>query len=395
MRSTLAGVGSKTVNGDDREDGGDLQPVRFQPIGFAGSGDGARVAVYDFGGPVGAPPLLLAHATGFPARTWLPVVAGLRDRFRCYAFDERAHGDSPGPPPEAGPQWFDWHRFADDALAVVDHLGLDAPFAVGHSCGGALLLLAEMARPGTFRSIYCFEPVVPPIDDPPTEPVGSPLADGARRRREEFDSFDAALANFAAKPPMSGFAPEALEAYVRYGFKPVYAGASDAHAGDEARAGKRGAEPCAGPSGETGSGDPGADEPGAEAGAGEPDAEPSAGEPGAEPRAGEPGAAEPGAEPGAGVGAPTCVRLKCRGEYEARTYEAAVMHGAYRRLAEVGCPVTLACGELTTAFGEDVMRLAAARLPHARVEVLPGLTHFGPFEAPAALTARILHAFTL
>jgi len=280
------------------------------------SGDGVELAVYDFGGPADAPALLLAHATGFHARCWEPVVdAGLGETFHCYAFDERGHGDSTTPPNRD----FDWHRFADDALAVVDHFGLARPFAAGHSCGGALLLLAEMARPGTFRSLYCFEPVVMPLEAPP-DPASydNPLAAGARRRREEFPSFDAALANFRSKPPMSSFAPAALEAYVRHGFERV-----DVDDGDD----------------------------------------------------------------------DGTVRLKCRGEDEAATYEAAAFHGAYPRLGEVHCPVTLSCGELTTAFGEDMLQLDAARLPSARVEVLPGLTHFGPMEDPALLAARIAAAF--
>lgn len=279
---------------------------------FVRTDDGVDLAVYDFGdgAAAGAPSLLLAHATGFHARCWLPVVAVLREHFHCYAFDERGHGDSSTPPNGD----FDWRRFADDALLVVDHFGLQRPFAVGHSCGGALLLLAEMARPGTFRSLYCFEPVVMPIDSPPP-PGGfdNPLAVGARRRREEFPSFAVALENFASKPPMSGFAPEALEAYVRHGFEVI----------DDDQT----------------------------------------------------------------------VRLKCRGEDEARTYEHAALHGAYSRLAEVRCPVTLSCGELTTAFGEDILHLDAARLPFASVEVLPGLTHFGPMEDPTALAERILAAF--
>ncbi|HEV7886837.1 MAG TPA: alpha/beta hydrolase [Acidimicrobiales bacterium] len=299
--------------------------------------DGVELAVYDFGGPDGAggqprssspgavdpgamdldaPALLLAHATGFHARCWLPVVAVLREHFHCYAFDERGHGDSSTPPDGD----FDWHRFADDALGVVDHFGLRRPFAVGHSCGGALLLLAEAARPGTFRALYTFEPVVMPFDEPP--PAGSlpdnPLAAGARKRRSEFPSYEAALENFSSKPPMAGFRPDALEAYVRFGFEPL----------DQAAA-----------------------------------------------RAGGP------------------VRLKCSGEDEARTYEAAAFNGVYPRLGEVRCPVTLACGELTTAFDEAAMLRNEARLPLARVEVLPGLTHFGPLEGPDLLVARVLHAF--
>ncbi|HZQ27345.1 MAG TPA: alpha/beta hydrolase [Acidimicrobiales bacterium] len=175
----------------------------------------ARIAAYDFGGD--GPDLLLAHATGFHAHAWLPVVEHLRDRFHCYAFDERAHGHST--PPADGD--YDWHRFADDALAVADGFGLHRPCVAGHSCGGALVLLAEQARPGSFRALWCYEPVIFPTDEPPPPDTENPLSAGARRRREVFPSLEAAYENFAAKPPMSRFDPAALRAYVEHGFAPV------------------------------------------------------------------------------------------------------------------------------------------------------------------------------
>jgi pimeloyl-ACP methyl ester carboxylesterase len=300
-----------------------VAPDSVDPVDRIRTSDGVDLAVYDFGGGAeagDAPALLLAHATGFHARAFLPMLDRLRQRFHCFAFDERGHGDSSTPPNGD----FDWRRFGDDALAVVDYFGLQRPSAMGHSCGGALLLLAEIARPGTFRSLYCFEPVIVPVDEPPAPAAGagagaaSPLVVGARKRREVFPSYEAALANFASKPPMSGFTPEALDAYVRYGFEPL-----------------------------------------------------------------------PAATPSAGS-----VRLKCRGEDEARTYEGAAHHRAYSHLAEVRCPVTLAYGEHTTAFGENILRLVETRLPSARLEMLPDLTHFGPFEDPNALADRVLQAFT-
>lgn len=182
---------------------------------FVTTPDGNRVAVHDLGGS--GPPLLLAHATGFHGMVWAPVAARLAEHFRCISFDERGHGDS-DPAPGGD---YDWNGFATDALAVVDALGLGPELvAAGHSCGGALLLLAEERRPGTFTRMWTFEPVMIPAEGLPTLPVQgeNPLAAGARRRRAGFDSKQAAFDNYAGKPPFDILDPDALCAYVDHGF---------------------------------------------------------------------------------------------------------------------------------------------------------------------------------
>ncbi len=179
--------------------------------------DHVEIATYDLGGD--GPPVLLAHATGFHGRVWLPVAAALADRYRCWSFDFRGHGDS-DPAPGGN---YDWDGFGRDVLAVADSsrgrrlAGL--PRAVGHSAGGAAVLLAEEAQPGTFAALYCYEPVVPIYDGPPVAPAENPLADGARRRREVFESRPAALANYAAKAPFATFDRAVLAAYVEWGFR--------------------------------------------------------------------------------------------------------------------------------------------------------------------------------
>jgi pimeloyl-ACP methyl ester carboxylesterase len=179
--------------------------------------DGNEVAVHDLGGE--GPVLLLAHATGFHGWVWAPVAATLASAFHCIAFDERGHGDS-DPAPGGD---YDWNGFATDALAVIDGLGLAerGPLvAAGHSCGGALLFLAEQRRPGTFARLWTYEPVMVPLEGLPTlaEPGVNPLAAGARKRRPVFASRQAAYDNYASKPPFDGLAPEALRAYVEHGF---------------------------------------------------------------------------------------------------------------------------------------------------------------------------------
>jgi pimeloyl-ACP methyl ester carboxylesterase len=269
-------------------------------VRLVSSSGGVTVPVHDLGGE--GPPLLLCHATGFHGLVWGPFAALLGERFRVWSLDFRGHGDA-GPPPALP---LDWRGGGDDVLAVVDELGLEQPFGFGHSMGGAALLLAEAARPGTFRSLVCFEPIVFPVEEPPGD--GGGLAAGARRRRADFASRDEAFANFAAKAPLSTFVPEALRAYVDHGL---------------------------------------ADRP----------------------------------EGG--------VTLKCRPEVEAATYDGARAHPGWTRLRAVRCPVTVMTGETTDAVDGELARLQAGQLPAGRVEVLPGVGHFGPMEDPALVAGAV------
>ncbi|MGI8493340.1 MAG: alpha/beta fold hydrolase, partial [Acidimicrobiales bacterium] len=99
---------------------------------------------------------------------------------------------------------------------VADALGLAGVRGIGHSCGGAALLLAEQSRPGTFASLFLYEPIVFSPDQ--VSAMGdNRLSNLARRRRNHFESRAAARANYASKPPFERFDPSSLDAYVRYG----------------------------------------------------------------------------------------------------------------------------------------------------------------------------------
>lgn len=183
---------------------------------------GASIAVHELGTAEGGNPegqattdLLLVHATGLHGHVWAPLVEHLPARFRPLAVDVRGHGSS-APLPAGG---LAWEELAADLLTVVDGMELDRPLAVGHSSGASLLLLAEEQRPGTFARLFCIEPIGSPVDDPPPPDPDHPLAQGARRRRDVFASRQAAFDTYAAKPPFSDVAREALWAYVEHGFR--------------------------------------------------------------------------------------------------------------------------------------------------------------------------------
>lgn len=161
--------------------------------------------------------ILYSHATGFHGRVFAPVAEHLTT-FDQTTFDYRGYGDTV---PPSG--WrLAWDGFGDDALAVARatvtlHDGRRV-IGVGHSMGGAGLVMAALRDPQLFDALVLFEPIIFPPEVRSQAGRANPLADVTRRRRRSFASFDEALANFAAKPPLSSLAPAALDAYVRHGF---------------------------------------------------------------------------------------------------------------------------------------------------------------------------------
>jgi pimeloyl-ACP methyl ester carboxylesterase len=267
------------------------------------STDDVTLALHDLGG--GGPDLLLCHPTGFHGLAWAPVAAALAGVAHCWALDFRGHGDSTRPASGS----YDWHGPAADVLAVIDHLGAASagPMrAVGHSMGGAALVLAELARPGTMAGLWLYEPIIFPAVEGGGVPGSNPMAVQARRRKAIFPSREAARANYAAKPPLGRFRPDALDAYVEHGFRDVAGG----------------------------------------------------------------------------------VELKCAPEVEAAVFERGGEHGAFARLGEVTCPVTVV-GSGDGAPPSWAAPLVAAALPHGRAVTMEQLTHFGPMEDPDAVAAAI------
>jgi pimeloyl-ACP methyl ester carboxylesterase len=83
-------------------------------------------------GPEDAPPLLLLH--GWPQHwyVWREVIPRLSDRFRLICPDNRGFGWS-SPPPDGDMRK---RRLAEDAVAVLDALGVERAGLIGHDWGG-------------------------------------------------------------------------------------------------------------------------------------------------------------------------------------------------------------------------------------------------------------------
>lgn len=83
-------------------------------------------------GPTDAPAIVLLHGGGQSAHTWDACCLLLARRYRCFALDQRGHGDSDWS--ADGAYGFDDH--AGDIAGFIDALDLRAPILIGMSMGG-------------------------------------------------------------------------------------------------------------------------------------------------------------------------------------------------------------------------------------------------------------------
>lgn len=185
------------------------------------------VAVHPLAGTARKQRVLVSHATGFHAHCYVELAEYLHAECSVTGLDHRGHGVT-----EAPADWqVDWQGFGDDTLAVGTDLAPDGNLVgFGHSMGGAALLMAAHRSPGLFSHLVLFEPIVFPPGTAAMPPDERSLAIGAERRRATFDSYEAAIANYRAKPPLALMTPASLRRYVEYGFRPTHAsgdGASD------------------------------------------------------------------------------------------------------------------------------------------------------------------------
>jgi pimeloyl-ACP methyl ester carboxylesterase len=109
---------------------------------------GVRIHVASWG-PADAPPVLALH--GWPQHwwSWHAVAADLGDSYRLICPDMRGFGWS-GWPADGD---FAKQRVADDALALLDALGLERVCLVGHDWGGWAAILAALTAPERFSSL--------------------------------------------------------------------------------------------------------------------------------------------------------------------------------------------------------------------------------------------------
>lgn len=160
-----------------------------------------------------APVVLAAHGVTANHLAWQPL--GLLDRCTVIAPDLRGRGRSGG---LVGPAGMDRH--ADDLVAVLDHLGLDAPLVVGHSMGG-FVAAAFVARYGdrAERTVLVdgglpFPP--PPEGTTAEQALNAAIGPAAQRLTMTFATPEDYLDFWRPHPAFDGHWTPLVEDYLRY-----------------------------------------------------------------------------------------------------------------------------------------------------------------------------------
>lgn len=113
--------------------------MSVQPVRRTIAGD-VPISVLDWGGE--GHPVLLLHGLTACAAAWNLVAPLLRPHYRVAAVDQRGHGESGKP--DGG---YSYAHVADDALRVLDALGMERAAVVGQSWGAGVALWLAAHHP--------------------------------------------------------------------------------------------------------------------------------------------------------------------------------------------------------------------------------------------------------
>lgn len=116
-------------------------------MAFAVAGDGARLYVEETGAGT---PLLFVHEFAGDHRSWEPQVRDFARRYRCLTYNAR--GYPPSDVPDDSGRYSQAQAVAD-AIAVLDHFGIERAHVVGLSMGGFCALHLGLTHPGRARSL--------------------------------------------------------------------------------------------------------------------------------------------------------------------------------------------------------------------------------------------------
>jgi 3-oxoadipate enol-lactonase len=114
---------------------------------YVRTSDGTRLH-YQVTGRPGSPPVLFIQGLGASKNGWVLQRLATAPWYNAVALDNRGAGRSDKP--HGG---YSLEQMADDAIAVLDHAGIDSAHVVGASMGGAITQIVGVKYPERTRSL--------------------------------------------------------------------------------------------------------------------------------------------------------------------------------------------------------------------------------------------------
>jgi pimeloyl-ACP methyl ester carboxylesterase len=170
---------------------------RRYPVSFAPAVDGTRLYYEEVG--AGTTILFICEFAG-DHRSWEPQLRSFARRYHCVVYAPRGYPPSDVPGDVAA---YSQHLAVTDAVAVLEHLGIQSAHVVGLSMGGFTALHLAMQRPDVTRSIV----------------VGATGYGAHPSARESFRAESAAIAAAFRNEGAAGIAPRYAEGPARVQFQ--------------------------------------------------------------------------------------------------------------------------------------------------------------------------------
>ncbi len=163
--------------------------------------------------------IVFSHANGFPAGTYRQLFeAWGAAGFTVHAIEKYGHD-------ARFPVTSNWPHLREQLIRFIDHEVGGPAWLVGHSLGGYLSLMAASRRPDLARGVVLLDsPVLSgwkarAVQVAKAASIGKRFLPGrvSKRRRQQWDSAEAAFEHFAAKPAFARWAPGVLRDYIASG----------------------------------------------------------------------------------------------------------------------------------------------------------------------------------
>jgi 3-oxoadipate enol-lactonase len=133
---------------------------------------------YELSGKEGAPVVMLSHSLGSSLIMWNPQVEVLEPHYQLLRYDTRGHGES-----EALPGAYTLDMLGEDALGLLDALGIERVHFVGLSMGGMIGQCLALNHPERLENlVLCDTAALLPEE---TQPIWQERIEMAREKGME------------------------------------------------------------------------------------------------------------------------------------------------------------------------------------------------------------------